>query len=168
MKRKCLAVGIILLFLSTTCIPVLANEEKLASTEAGKPDLIIEGLGTRPANIYFLNWVYCVVKNIGIGSVTAYDFIDVKVEIKRVFLGVFLINKTLKTFFASGLSSGGLPPNNTTGIEFTMDYHLPSWGFYRIYCWVNPDKRIEEENYDNNFYVQDVFVLFGDWVKALQ
>ena len=158
MKKKCLAVGIILLFLSTTCIPVLASD--------GKPDLIIEGLGTRPANTPPHNWVYCVVKNIGTG--TANDFIDVKVEIKRVLFGVFLINKTLRSYFANGWSSGGLPPNNATGIEFTMDYHLPSWGFYRIYCWVNPDKRIEEENYDNNFYVQDVFVLFGDWVKALQ
>ena len=160
MKRKCLAVGIILLFLSTTCIPVLASD--------GKPDLIIEGLGTRPTNTPPHNWVYCVVKNIGSG--TAYDFIDVKVEIKRVLFGVFLINKTLRSYFANGWSSGGLPPNNATGIEFAMDYELPSWGFfriYRIYCWVNPDKRIEETDYNNNFYTEDVFVLFGDWVKAL-
>jgi len=145
------------LFLSTTCIPVLASD--------GKPDLIIEGLGTTPTNTPPHNWVYCVVRNIGSG--TAYDDIEVKVEIKRVIFGMFLINKTLRSFFASGWSSSGLPPNNTTGLEFAIDYELPSWGFYRIYCWVNPDKRIEEENYDNNFYVQDVLVLFGDWVKAL-
>jgi len=156
------------MFLSTTCIPVLANEEKLASTEAGKPDLIIEGLGTRPANIYFLNWVYCVVKNIGSG--TAYDDIEVKVEIKRVIFGVFLINKTLRSFYASGWSSSGLPPNNTTSLEFAMDDQLPQGWFriYRIYCQVNPDKRIEETDYNNNFYTKDVLVLFSDWEKALQ
>jgi len=160
--KKGFGVTVVLLFLSTTCLPIVNASE-------GKPDLIIIGLGTRPANTPPHNWVYCVVKNIGIGSVTAYDFIDVKVEIKRVFLGVFLINKTLKTFFASGLSSGGLPPNNATGIEFTTDRRLPQGWFriYRIYCWVNPDKRIEETDYNNNFYTQDVFVFFSDWVKAL-
>ncbi|MBE3122111.1 MAG: hypothetical protein IMZ53_01215 [Thermoplasmata archaeon] len=158
MKKKCLAVGIILLFLSTTCIPVLASD--------GKPDLIIEGLGTIPTDIIFDNWVYCVVKNIGSG--TANDFIDVKVEIKRVLFGLFLINKTIFNSFANVRTPDGYSPGETVDIYFAIDYQLPSWGFFRIYCWVNPDKRIEEENYDNNFYVQDVFVLFGDWVKALQ
>jgi len=159
--KKGFGVTVVLLFLSTICLPVVNAGE-------GKPDLIIEGLGTRPDDeIYFQNWVYCVVKNIGSG--TANDFIDVKVEIKRVLFGVFLINKTLRSYFANGWSSGGLPPNNATGIEFTMDYQLPQCLFriYRIYCWVNPDKRIEEENYDNNFYVQDVLVFFSDWEKAL-
>jgi len=157
--KKGLAVGIILLFLSTTCIPVLASE--------GKPDLIIIGLGTIQADDFIDNEVYCVVKNIGSG--TAYDDIEVKVEIKRVLLGVFLINKTLRHFFASGWSSSGLPPNNTTGMKFAMDYQLPQCLFriYRIYCWVNPDKRIEETDYNNNFYTQDVLVFFSDWEKAL-
>ena len=159
MKKKCLVIGIILLFLSTTCIPVLASE--------GKPDLIIIGLGTIQADDFIDNEVYCVVKNIGSG--TAYDDIEVKVEIKRVLLGVFLINKTLRHFFASGWSSSGLPPNNTTGMKFAMDYQLPQCLFriYRIYCWVNPDKRIEETDYNNNFYTQDVLVFFSDWEKAL-
>jgi hypothetical protein len=155
--KKCLAIGIILLFLLTVCLPVLASE--------GKPDLIITGLGTTPTNTPPHNWVYCVVKNIGSG--TAYDDIEVKVGIKRVLFGMFLINKTLRSFFASGWSSSGLPPNNTTSSKFAMDDQLPSWGFFRIYCQVNPDKRIDEENYDNNFYVQDVFVTFGNWEKAL-
>jgi hypothetical protein len=154
---KGFAVGIILLFLSTTCIPVLASD--------GKPDLIIEDLGTRPTNTPPHNWVYCVIKNIGSG--TAYDFIDVKVEIKRVLFGLFLINKTIFNSFANVRTPDGYSPGETVDIKFAIDYQLPSWGFFRIYCWVNPDKRIDEENYDNNFYVQDVFVLFGDWEKAL-
>jgi len=159
MKRKCLAVGIILLFLSTTCIPVLASDEK--------PDLIIIGLGTIQADDFIHNKVYCVVKNIG--SENANNFIDVKVHIKRVIFGVFLINKTLDSFFANRWDSGGLPPNSTTGVNFTMDYQLPQGWFriYRIYCQVNPDKRIEETDYNNNFYTKDVLVLFSDWEKAL-
>jgi len=158
--KKGLGVTVVLLFLLTTCLPIVNAGE-------GKPDLIIEGLGTIQAEDFIDNEVYCVVKNIGSG--TAYDDIEVKVEIKRVIFGVFLINKTLRSFYASGWSSSGLPPNNTTSLEFAMDDQLPQGWFriYRIYCQVNPDKRIEEENYDNNFYVQDVFVLFGDWEKAL-
>jgi len=155
--KRSLIVGIVFLFLSTACLPVHASE--------GKPDLMIEGLGIESSNLPYEYDVFCVVKNIG--SENANDFIDVKVEIKRVFFGVFLINKTLRSFFANCLSSGGLPPNETTNIEFAGDYQLPAWGFYRIYCQVNPDKRIEETDYNNNFYTQDVLVLFGDWVKVL-
>ena len=158
--KKGLGVTVVLLFLSTTCLPIVNASE-------GKPDLIIIGLGTIQADDFIDNEVYCVVKNIG--SETANGFIDVKVEIKRVLFGVFLINKTLRHFFVSCLESGGLPPNNTTHIDFTMDYRLPQCLFriYRIYCWVNPDKRIEETDYNNNFYTQDVFVFFSDWEKAL-
>jgi hypothetical protein len=156
--KKGLGVIVVLLFLSTICLPIVNAGE-------GKPDLLIDGLGTTPANTFPLNWVYCVVKNIGSG--TAYGDIEVKVEIKRVIFGMFLINKTLNSFFTSGWSSSGLSPNNTTSSKFTMDYRLPSWGFFRLYCWVNPDKRIEETDYNNNFYTQDVLVFFGDWKKAL-
>jgi len=130
-----------------------------------KPDLIITGLGTVQADDFVHNRVYCVVKNIG--SENANNFIDIKVQIKRVLFGVFPINKTLYHYFANRWDSGGLPPNSTMGVNFTMDYRLPAWGFFRIYCQVNPDKRIEESNYDNNFYTQDVFVLFGNWERAL-
>ena len=157
--KKGLGVTVVLLFLLTTCLPIVNAGE-------GKPDLIIEGLGTIQANDFIHNWVYCVVKNIGNGST---NYLDLKVHIKRVLFGMFLINKTLRSFYMNSWSSDSLLPNETTGARFAMDYQLPQGWFriYRIYCWVNPDKRIEEENYDNNFYVQDVLVLFGDWEKAL-
>ncbi|MBE3141332.1 MAG: hypothetical protein IMZ53_12230 [Thermoplasmata archaeon] len=153
-------IGVVCMFLSTTCLPIVNASD-------GKPDLIIEGLGTIQADDFIHNKVYCVVKNIG--SENANNFIDVKVHIKRVIFGVFLINKTLDSFFANRWDSGGLPPNSTTGVNFTKDYQLPQGWFriYRIYCQVNPDKRIEETDYNNNFYTQDVLVFFSDWEKAL-
>ncbi|MBE3137474.1 MAG: hypothetical protein IMZ43_08835 [Thermoplasmata archaeon] len=157
--KKGLGVTVVLLFLSTTCLPIVNASE-------GKPDLIIIGLGTIQADDFIHNEVYCVVKNIGNGST---NYLDLKVHIKRVLFGVFLINKTLRSFYMNSWSSDSLLPNETTGARFAMDYQLPQGWFrtYRIYCWVNPDKRIEETDYNNNFYTQDVFVLFGDWEKAL-
>ena len=174
---KILALVIVLMFFSTGFIPItngisqekqesIVNEisDSTVSNIEGLPDLVIEGLGTEPGTLPFEYEVFCRFKNIGSG--VADDFIDLKVEMKRVFLGLFLINKTIYSTFAN-IWEGGYAPGETGTLEFDYISYLPAWGFFRIYCYINPNKRIEEENYDNNLYIRNVFVLFGDWVKAI-
>jgi len=171
MKKK-FVILMILLFCSTlvqgagsTIFTSQISSGSEKSANEGLPDLVIEGLGTKPSTMPYEYIVFCRFKNIGSG--VAYDFIDLRVEVKRVFLGLFLINKTIYSTFANTRRVGGYAPGETGTIEFDYTSYLPAWGFFRIYCYINPNKRIEEENYDNNLYIRDVFVFFGDWVKAI-
>jgi len=144
-------IGVVCMFLSTICLPVLANEEK--------PDLIIEDIITKPDNpiedIY-----YCRVKNVGNGTVTADEFIDVHITVKRLFLGIFPF-RTVRSYQVGGQGSNGLPPGGTRDILFSYESDLPVYGIYRYTCLVNPHLSIDESNYGNNVFSKTYNAFFG-------
>lgn len=130
-----------------------------------KADLVIEGLSHFPDTVQYQNRICCVIKNIGNKTVTG--DIDLKVEIKRVYFGIFLNNNSVRHYFVSMWSTHGLPPGESTEVDFATDVNLPFWGFFRFYCWVNPNQTVEESNSSNNFFLQQVHVKVGQWTKAI-
>ena len=147
--KRSLIVGIVFLFLSTTCLPVLASE--------GKPDLIIEDIVTKPYNP-FVDKYSCKVKNVG--NETTNDWIMVTVTVKRLFLGIFPL-RTVRFYRVGTLPSNGLPPGGVIDILFAYESNLPVYGIYRYSCVVNPDHSIEESDYDNNLFSKTYNAFFG-------
>jgi len=139
--------------------------QKFNPMEFDKPDLVIVGLSHHPDTVMWQNVICCTVKNIGNTTVTG--FVDLKVEIKRVYFGIFLNNKSIQHYSVNMYSTHGLPPGESWEQDFALDIDLPFWGFFRLYCWVNPNHTIEESNYSNNFYQQQVHVRFGNWIGAI-
>jgi len=147
--KKGLGVTVVLLFLSTTCIPVLASE--------GKPDLIIEDIITKPDNP-LEDKFFCRVKNVG--NATIMEIIDVDVIVKRLFLGIFPI-RTVRSYHVGGNNGDGLSPGETRDFLFAYGSYLPIRGIYRYNCVVNPDHSIDESNYNNNFFSKTYNAFFG-------
>jgi hypothetical protein len=145
--KRSLIIGIVFLFLSTTCIPVLASE--------GKPDLIVSGIyyGTI-GDVQDVHVVGGMIKNIG--DANAIGNIDVSYTIRRLPSLISVRSGTIHGY-------GGIVPG--TEIDFTIgDTHgLPKFGFFRVTCEVNPGRTINESNYDNNKGSQNFLVLFGVW-----
>ncbi len=151
----------ILLLPSAVAMPELSStsidKTELQNTgSSGKPDLIIEGIATKPENWYEDEYL-CRIKNIG--NETTYDFIDLEVTIKRLFLGKFPI-KTVRFYRSSGKISSGVSPGETYDLFFAYESNLPIFGFYRFDCVVNPQHTIDESDYNNNFYSKTYFVIF--------
>lgn len=149
--KRSIIVGIVFLFLSTTCLAVLASEEK--------PDLIIVDIVTKP--VYPEEDKYlCRVKNVGNGTVTADEFIDVHITVKRLFLGIFPF-RTVRSYQVGGNYGNGLSPGETIDILFAYESDLPVYGIYRYDCVVNPDHSIDESNYGNNVFSKTYNAFFG-------
>ncbi|MBE3137811.1 MAG: hypothetical protein IMZ43_10550 [Thermoplasmata archaeon] len=147
--KRSLIVGIVFLFLSTTCIPVLASE--------GKPDLIIEDIVTEPV-LPEEDKYLCRVKNIG--TETVMETIDVDVTVKRLFLGIFPI-RTVRFYHVGGNYGNGLYPGETIDILIAYESYLPVYGIYRYNCVVNPDHHIDESEYGNNVFSKTYNAFFG-------
>ena len=155
--KKCLSVGIILLFLSIVCLPVLANEEK--------PDLIATNIfqSTYHGDFGVFHSVVVEVQNIGNATANG-SKLQFHVAIQRLLLGIF----PLKSIFIEKSSpiQFDMPPGFQ--FDFPIDYTptlfgIP-FGFYKLNCTVNPNKTIEESNYTNNFIeIKYFFIIPLKW-----
>ena len=151
LKRN-LIIGIIFLFLSAACLPVLASE--------GKPDLIIEDMGFAPHN-GIKKVFYTTIKNIG--DAKAYG-IQVQYTFIRMLFGIIPIKNV---FAGVAYHTQVVSPQNTTDFFLISTLALPKIGFFEIDCTVNPEKIIEESNYDNNNLTMNYIALFGFWIKRV-
>jgi len=154
MKRKCLAVGIILLFIGTVIIPSTAQKinETDTSILEGKPDLTIVGI----VGEYYIEGLTCkcVVKNIGTAP----------------FSGDFLLSTYGYAFF--GLIRAWysynhrfnclINPGETKNVECGCPY--PYFGIIRYRCTISTS--IPEENNNNNRFAHSYFLVNWDlfWV----
>jgi hypothetical protein len=145
--KRGLIVGIVFLFLLTTCIPVLASEEL--------PDLIVESINIVPAGDSGMDFeAIAEIKNVGdsdaIGSVEIYN------SFNRLIL--------LKTVFSKYSSTGiHLAPNESTIVLLTGMQVLPHFGFFIFNCQVNTGRHIEESNYKNNRLDKVCMAIVGQW-----
>ncbi len=145
--KRSIIVGIIFLFLSTTCLPVLASEEK--------PDLIVQSVNIVPAGDSGMDFeAIAEIKNVGnsdaVGSVQIYN------SFNRLIL--------LKTVFSKYSSAGiHLAPNESIIIKLTGMQVLPHFGFFVFTCHVNTGKLIEESNYKNNRLDKVCTAIVGQW-----
>ena len=152
MKRKCLAIGIILLFLATTCIPVLASE--------GKPDLIVVSMGFVPYGEGQTKRVaYATVKNVG--DAEAFGTIYLKYIFKRMLFGTISYIDTVWVF------QGGLEPGEYIVFYMIYEYRLPKFGFFNFKCTANPTMTIDESNSDNNDLSQNYVAILGQWKEIV-
>ena len=147
-------VGIVFLFLSTACLPVLASE--------GKPDLIVENITIEPGSMIFTEVCYCTIKNIG--DAPTGDVIEVKIIVKRRPFGIFPPLFTVYTGSAEHYIGGPLNPGVSTQLFLANCEELPTFGFFQFKCIVNPGLKIEESDYDNNDHSQNFFTAFGIWI----
>jgi len=152
MIRKCLAIGIILLFLATTCIPVLASE--------GKPDFIIDDIFLWPSDIPNKYHFEYRLKNIGDAPI--YNFRHTAtIQIRWMIFGKIPLITVYSNNIDGGI--GALLPGDSINIGFVSCDTLPKFGSYRFSLTVNPNKIIDESDYDNNKYSEDWKVFLWDW-----
>lgn len=149
MKKEILMIGIIILFLSTTCLPVLASE--------ALPDLIIEDMVIGPTHNPFDEGFNCQVKNIGDVSTSPDKDLDISVSVRWKIFGLFPLIKIRQ--FDAGPIGLSLAPGETDLLPFATTSSMPLFGYYAFYCTVNPHLIIEESNYQNNRYTETVFFL---------
>jgi hypothetical protein len=149
--KKYSAIGISLctlfLFILGSINPVLAVE--------GKPDLIVEGIGSvkePEVNIYS---IVVNIKNIGNESANGTFYVHYEVR-RLLFFGHITIsgNRTSPVY--------ELKPGDVYQYNFgPQSHYLPFLGFFiGLNCTVNPEKTIEESNYDNNY-------LTNRWVRGI-
>lgn len=127
--KRSLIVGIVFLFLSTACLPVLANEEK--------PDLIIEDIVIGPGDTPYEQELSCRVKNIGNASTPSDKFIDITVTVRWKTFGLLPLIPIRE--FTGSIGGSSLAPGETIDIGFAGTDRLPMFGFYQFSCTVNPE-----------------------------
>jgi len=142
--KRGLIIGIVCLFLSTTCIPVLAN--------VGKPDLIVSSIYRDRIPDTPNYCVYAVIKNIGTETATGTFYLHD--EIKRLFFGDIIHSET----HILGLNE--LKPGAVYQYFLGYEWDIVPYFYllYRLKCTVNPEKTIEESNYCNNNLVR-IFIF---------
>ena len=151
--KRSLIVGIIMLFVSTACLPVLANEEK--------PDLVIENIFRWPNDTPFEYEFKCTIKNIGDDPIWQGDYwINVRVY-WMLFGHIPLIR--IKSHTVKAHIGGLIFGNKTCNLTVQSCETLPKFGTYRIFLEINPTLIIDESNYDNNKYSEDWKVFLWDW-----
>jgi hypothetical protein len=147
--KKGLGVIVLILFLSTTCLPIVNASE-------GKPDLIVQQMGFARDEETPVFVSYAIIKNIG----------DLKVveDLYLKYTFTRLIYKTITNIDTTWMwIGGGLEPGEEVHWDLISDYRLPKFGFFEFKCTVNPDKIIEESNYDNNDLSQKYIAFLGQW-----
>ena len=156
--KKGLGVIILLLFLATTCIPIVnASEEK--------PDLIIEDIFLWPSAYPYEYHFECSIKNIGDSPIWKDEF-EIHVKIYWMLFGripLLPIFSHTTSVIVDGFLFGELKYN----ITFASCDSLPKFGSYRFYLTVNPNNTIDESDYDNNKYSEDWKVFFGQWKEIV-
>ncbi len=146
---KCLVVGIVLLFFSTVCLPVLASEEK--------PDLVATDIFQHTDTEFeVVHYIGVEVQNIGNATANG-SRLHFHVASQRLLFGRLPLKSV--SIEESSPVSFDMPPGFT--FDFPIDYTptlfgIP-FGFYKLNCTVNPHRTIEESNYDNNFIEMKYF-----------
>jgi hypothetical protein len=148
--KKGLGVIVLLLFLSTTCLPIVNASE-------GKPDLIVLNMGFAPYGDNGRDMVACAtIKNIG--EVNTAGTFYLKYTFTR------LIYKTITNIDTKWMwIEGGLEPGREAYWSLIYEERLPKFGFFEFKCTVNPGKTMDESNYDNNDLSQKYLAFFGQW-----
>jgi len=144
--KRGLIIGIVCMFLSTTYIPVSANE--------GKPDLIVSKIyrDRIPDTPNFC--IYAVIKNIG--TETAIGTFYLHDEIRKLFFGSITHSET-HILGINELKPGAVY-EYFLGTEWDL---IPYFYFFiKLSCTVNPEKTIEESNYCNNNRARIFFYPF--------
>jgi hypothetical protein len=143
--KRSIIIGIIFLFLSTICLPVLAKEKKA--------DLTIDGIVVAPnywepgPNFQDL---LCSFRNIGDAPTNGLYY---KVVVKQMRFGFIPFRIITTKFYNVGIP---LAPGETYS-EFLPSGApygdgMPFFGFIRFEVTVNPDHSTPEWNYENNYY----------------
>ena len=145
--KQSVIVGIIMLFLSIACLPVLASE--------GKPDLIVESINIVPSGDSGFEFdSIAEIKNIG--NSDAIGSVEVYYAFHRLIL--------LQTVFSDSCSDSiRLAPNESTVVTLTGMQNLPHFGFFIFFCHVNINHGIEESNYNNNRLSKVCMAIVGQW-----
>jgi hypothetical protein len=143
--KRSLIVGIVFLFLSTTCIPVLAGE--------GLPDLSIERFDFVPVGDPQIN-TYATVKVKNIGDVGV-DTYQVSYSVRRL-----VLLKTVASNIYTDINE--LDPGQSTSDSLIDTRELPKFGLFRFTCNIISD--YEESNYDNNLLVVNCLAIAGIWI----
>jgi len=152
--KRSIIVGIVFLFLSTACLPVLANEEL--------PDLIIEQIGFVPYGDGGEDVAYMVIKNIG--NAKSQEEISYKYTFTQMLFGIIPI-RIVRTHTDSMIYEGGLGPQETCSGALIYENELPKFGIFKFSCTVNPDLTNQESNYDNNDLSQKYIAFLGQWIE---
>ena len=163
MKRKYLAIGIILLFISMTIAPTInfqvvkaSNDDDLV--EEGKADLAIGKIeiysGDAPTSV---QGIVCWINNIGDAPTSG--TIEVHLTIRRLIFGI--------------LPYGNFNDNDDFVIQpggvriFDFPDVPDPIGIFKFIFTVNPDKSIEESDYSNNrrtaIYLVITDQIIGGW-----
>ena len=151
--KKGLGVTVVLLFLSTTCLPIVNASE-------GKPDFVIEDIFLWPSN--FPDEYHFEYRLKNIGDAPIYNFRQITtIQIRWLVLGSIPLFTIYSKKIDVGI--GALLPGDIVNIGFVSCDSLPKFGSYRFYLTVNPNEIIDESNYDNNKYSEDWKVFFGQW-----
>jgi hypothetical protein len=149
MKKYIISILVLLLFLSTTCIPVSASGEM--------PDLIIEDLLIFPGDFPDEEEFDVQIKNIGNASTPNDKNLDVSISVRWKIFGLLPLISVRK--FTCGTGGFNLAPNESIILPFATTYRMPLLGFYTFYCKVNPKHIIDESNYQNNMYTETVLLI---------
>lgn len=125
-----------------------------------KPDLVIEDIFLWPSNFPYEYHFEYSVKNIGDSPIYSF-LLKTYIQIRWMIFG------SIPLFFIYSKnrfdSIGGLRPGDIIDIPFASCDSLPKFGSFRFSLTINPDKTIDESNFDNNKLSEDWFVFFGQW-----
>ncbi|MBU1940992.1 MAG: hypothetical protein KKC68_04400 [Candidatus Thermoplasmatota archaeon] len=118
------------------------------------PDLIIEDIDKIYENPY-LSEYYCLVRNIG--NTESEDIIIVEVEVIEEWLLFGLIPMTeIHNFRAGDNYAPFLLPGESIGIVFAFSDKFHAGSTLKFSAEVNPEHTIEELDYNNNFYEEEM------------
>ena len=153
MNKKILVGSII-----AVVILIIASFPTVGSNE-GKPDLIIEDIVFEPDIFLYREDVFLRVRNIG--DTKNIETIEFVVVVFRMLFGLIPIYvETSKTWCGTVIE-----PGKAKDLLFENTEYLPTLGFFKLYCTVNPDQTIDEEYYFNNHYTETFLVIFKSWVE---
>jgi hypothetical protein len=146
--KKGLGVIVLILFLLTTCLPIVNASE-------GKPDLIVLRIGFAPVGDSGRDMAaYATIKNIG--DVDIQGEFTLKYTFKRLVFGTIAYIDTSRMF-------GSVAIGEEVFWGLIYEDELPKFGFFEFKCTVNPGGTIEESNYNNNFLSQKYVAFLGHW-----
>ncbi len=134
--------------------------EKVRSNNEGKPDLVIEDIFLWSSNVPNEYLFKYSLQNIGNVPIYSFD-LEVYIKIQWLLLGRIPLFSIVSDTQIGNLES--LLPGETVNHSFASCDRLPKFGTYRFSLTVNPNKIIDESDYDNNKYSEDWSVFFGQW-----
>jgi CARDB len=152
MGKKTVIRNIIVCF---TILFLLTSFQPFVNASEDKPDLIVDGIGrVKEPEIN----IYSIVVNIkNIGNKTATGTFCVHWENRRLLFFGRIVRSGNHTASISELNPGEVYQYNFG----TESHYIPFLGFFiELNCTVNPEKTIEESNYDNNY-------LTHRWVRGI-